>query len=178
MSNIIADLLATHGAVAFGDFILASGERSTYYLDVKVAATHPAVLSAVGTMIVGAFRFEQVAGVAVGGIPLAVSVSLASGRPYAIIRAVAKDHGRGGLVIGDVEGREVLLVEDVTTSGGSSLHGVRALREAGATVTEVVTVVDREAGAWDALAREGVVLHALALGSEVLASATQLSSER
>jgi orotate phosphoribosyltransferase len=68
---------------------------------------------------------------------------------------------------GDVKGRNVLLVEDVTTSGGSALYGIKALREAGASISVVVTVVDREQGATAALAKDNVTLHALVKASEI-----------
>jgi len=106
--------------------------------------------------------------VAVGAVPIAVAVSLASGRPFAIIRKAEKDHGKAGTIIGEVSGRNVLLVEDVTTSGGSALYGLAALRAAGAHVDLVVTVVDREAGAHEALAEKGASLHALVRVSELM----------
>lgn len=168
MVNGIAKILRENGAVEFGEFTLASGAKSNYYLDVKTAMTKPLVLSAIAKFIAGRFSFEVVAGVAVGGVPLATAVSLASGRPFAIIRSQEKSHGKGGKIIGHVEGRCVLLVEDVTTSGGSARYGAQSLREEGALVETVVTVVDREAGAAEMLGREGLSLVALARASEIL----------
>jgi len=168
MVNPIATLLLESGAIEFGDFLLASGARSTYYIDIKVATTNPAVLAAIGKAIASTWEFEMVAGVAVGAVPIAVAVSLASGRPYAIVRKEEKDHGKAGAIIGDVSGRDVLLVEDVTTSGGSALYGLEALRAAGARVDRVVTVVDREAGAGDTLAKKGASLSALVRVGELL----------
>jgi len=75
-----------------------------------------------------------------------------------------------------VEGRRVLLVEDVTTSGSSALQGIRALREAGGVVDTAVAVVDREAGAKEGLAREGVRLEALAKASEILRAGMENSN--
>jgi orotate phosphoribosyltransferase len=129
--------------------------------------TDPVLLRLVCQEIAGRFPSEIVAGVAVGGVPLAVGVSLIGKRPYAIIRSVEKTHGKSGSLIGDVKGRNVILVEDVTTSGGSALYGVKALREAGATISAVVTVVDREQGATAALAKDNVTLHALVKASEI-----------
>jgi orotate phosphoribosyltransferase len=168
MVNPIAKLLLESGAIEFGDFVLASGARSSYYIDIKAATTKPAILAEIGKTIAEGEEFEMVAGVAVGAVPIAVAVSLASGRPYAIIRKEAKGHGKAGTIIGDVSGRNVLLVEDVTTSGGSALYGLEALRAAGAHVDRVVTVVDREAGAREALAEKGASLLALVQVSELL----------
>ncbi|MDD1668004.1 MAG: orotate phosphoribosyltransferase [Methanomicrobiales archaeon] len=168
MVNLIADLLAARGAVRHGDFVLASGARSKVYVDIKAALTDPGVLSAIAVAIVDRCSFEAVAGVAVGGVPIAVAVSLAAGKPYAVVRNVEKGHGTGGRIIGEVKGRRTLLVEDVTTTGGSVLGAIRLLREAGGRVDTVVTVVDREEGAGAALAAEGVTLVPLVLLSELL----------
>ncbi len=168
MVNRIARLLLESGAIEYGDFLLASGARSSYYIDIKAATTNPAILAEIGKAIVEGREFEVVAGVAVGGVPIAVAVSLASGRPYAIVRKEAKDHGKSGSIIGEVNGKDVLLVEDVTTSGGSAIYGIEALRAAGAHVDRVVTVVDREAGAREALAEKGVSLQALVRVSDLL----------
>ncbi len=167
MVKEIAQLLKDHGALLHGDFVLASGARSSYYLDVKTAMTDPVLLRALAEKITSAADFEVVAGVAVGGVPIAVATSLAAGRPYAIIRSEKKDHGTSGLVIGKVTGRRVLLVEDVTTSGGSALYGVKALRDSGAKVDTVVTVVDRQQGAEELLRKEKIRLVALATANEI-----------
>ncbi|MDD4566292.1 Orotate phosphoribosyltransferase [Methanoculleus chikugoensis] len=168
MVNPIATLLLECGAIEFGEFVLASGARSSYYIDIKAATTNPAILREIGAAIAEGWEFEMVAGVAVGAVPIAVAVSLASGRPYAIVRKEEKAHGKAGTIIGNVAGKSVLLVEDVTTSGGSALYGLDALRAAGAHVDRVVTVVDREAGAREALAEKGASLLALVRVSELL----------
>jgi orotate phosphoribosyltransferase len=168
MVNRIARMLKENGAVEYGEFTLASGARSSYYLDVKTALANPSVLQAIGREIAGMASFDVVAGVAVGGVPLAVATSLASGKPYAIIRGSEKSHGKAGKIIGKVAGMRVLLVEDVTTSGGSVIRGIEALRAEGALADTVITVVDREAGASDALAKQGVLLLALSRACEIL----------
>jgi orotate phosphoribosyltransferase len=168
MVNLIADLLAAHGAVRHGDFVLASGARSGVYVDIKAALTDPGVLSAVSLAIADRCSFDAVAGVAVGGVPIAVAVSLAAGKPYVVVRNVEKGHGTGGRIIGEVKGLSTLLVEDVTTTGSSVLAAVRLLREAGGRVDTVVTVVDREEGAAAKLAAEGVSLVPLVLLRELL----------
>ena len=166
--NAIANLLIRHRAIEFGDFTLASGAKSRYYIDVKTAVTHPEFLEAIAHEIAGRYTFDVVAGVAVGGVPLAVAVSLAAKKPFAIIRAEEKDHGKKNPIIGDVKGKEILLVEDVTTSGGSALYGITMLRNAGARADRVVTVVDREEGAAATLRAQAVNLFALVRVSEIL----------
>jgi len=169
MVNRILDLLVQYKAVEFGDFTLASGAQSKYYIDVKTAIMQPKLLSEIAAEVAASFEFECIAGVAVGGVPLAVAVSLAADKPCAVIRAAAKDHGKHEMIIGNVKGKRVLLIEDVTTSGGSSKYGVDELRKAGALIDTVITVVDREGGAKELLAAEGVTLHSLVKASELLA---------
>jgi orotate phosphoribosyltransferase len=154
--NALAEMLIQYKAIEFGDFTLASGAKSPYYIDVKSAVTHPDLLLAIAGAVTAAHEFDVVAGVAVGGVPLAVAVALTAKKPYAIIRASEKSHGRKEVIIGSVKEKDVLLIEDVTTSGGSALYGIKALRAAGARADRVVTVVDREQGAEAALMAEGV----------------------
>jgi orotate phosphoribosyltransferase len=170
MVNIIADLLIKHKAIEFGEFTLASGKKSPYYIDVKSAMTNPDLLFAIASTIAQTHTFDVVAGVAVGGVPLAVATAIVSRKPYAIIRAVEKSHGKKEVIIGNVSGVNVLLVEDVTTSGGSAIYGINALRKAGAQADRVVTVVDREQGAEEMLKKQGVSLFPLVKVSEILQS--------
>jgi orotate phosphoribosyltransferase len=164
------ELLVRYKAIEFGEFTLASGAKSSYYIDVKSAVTHPDLLLAVAKKVTQAHEFDVIAGVAVGGVPLAVAVSLAAKKPYAIIRSSEKGHGKKDLVIGSVRGKNVLLFEDVTTSGGSALYGIEVLRAAGACADRVITVVDREQGAGQMLGKHGVELFPLVRVSELLKS--------
>jgi orotate phosphoribosyltransferase len=168
VKNNLAGMLITYKAIEFGDFTLASGAKSPYYIDVKTAVTHPDLLSAVASFVAASEEFDLVAGVAVGGVPLAVATALAAKKPYAIIRSAEKGHGKKEMIIGKVKGKRVLLIEDVTTSGGSALYGIDILRAAGATVSRVVTVVDREQGAGAMLAGHNIQLIPLVKVSELL----------
>jgi orotate phosphoribosyltransferase len=168
VKHTLAEMLITYKAIEFGDFTLASGAKSPYYIDVKTAVTHPDLLSAVATHVAGSEEFDVVAGVAVGGVPLAVATGLAAKKPYAIIRSSEKSHGKKDPIIGHVRGKRVLLIEDVTTSGGSALYGIDALRAAGATIDRVVTVVDREQGAAAMLTGHNIRLVPLVRVSELV----------
>jgi orotate phosphoribosyltransferase len=170
VTETLAELLVRYKAIEFGDFTLASGARSTYYIDVKSAVTHPDLLSAIASRVSKSYEFDVIAGVAVGGVPLAVAISLESKKPYAIIRASEKGHGKKELIIGNVQGKSVLLIEDVTTSGGSALYGIGILRARGARADRVVSVVDREQGAGQMLGGHGVEIIPLVRVSELLKS--------
>src|SRR5919204_4042178 len=150
----LVDALIACGAVKFGRFKLASGATSDYYVDIKKASTDPNVLrlmgEGLGKRVGGA---QRIAGMELGAVPLAAAAALASGVPFLMVRKKAKDHGTASRIEGPfAAGEEVVVVEDVTTSGGSSIEAVKVLRDAGLKVTRVVTVVDREAGATKAFA--------------------------
>ncbi len=168
MVNAIAELLIQNKAIETGDFTLASGAKSTYYIDVKTAVTHPDLLNAIAKLVAQSHDFDVIAGVAVGGVPLAVATALAAKKPYAIIRAAEKSHGKKEMIIGNVRNKRVLLIEDVTTSGGSALYGIETLRTAGAQADRVVTVVDREQGAEALLIQQGIEFLPLVRVSELL----------
>jgi orotate phosphoribosyltransferase len=162
------------------EFTLASGRKSTVYINLK-----PTMLDPEGARIIGAALADKVAalgadfvgGLEMGAVPLVsatAAMSAVAGNPVRAIfvRKAAKDHGTRSLIEGladgeALEGKHVVVVEDVTTTGGSSLKAVAALRDAGARVEHVVTVVDREEGATEAFAAAGVTLHALCRKSEI-----------
>lgn len=173
--NQVAQALLACGAVRFGDFTLTSGAKSRYYVDVKVALTDPSTLRLIGKAMahIAAQQgpFDAVAGMELGAVPLATAVSLETGLPLLIVRKGERKHGTGKRIEGrDVQGLKVFVVEDVTTSGGSTVECVKVLRDAGARIAHAAVVVDRESGAAKALAAEQVKLHPVVQVSELLAS--------
>ncbi len=166
----ITDHLVACGAVRFGEFTLTSGAKSTYYVDVKTAMTDPTVLRVIAAEMAQLARgFDAVAGMALGAVPLATAVSLAGDLPLLIVRKNERSHGTGKRIEGaDPKGLRVFVVEDVTTSGGSTVEAVQVLREAGAIVTDASVVVDRESGGPEALAAIDVRLHPLTTASALL----------
>jgi orotate phosphoribosyltransferase len=166
----IADRLIGCGAVKFGEFTLTSGATSNYYVDVKSAMTDPDTLRAIGKeMAVLAKGFDAVAGMELGAVPIATAVSLAANIPLIMVRKGERAHGTGKRIEGPLrEGMKVFVVEDVTTSGGSTVEAIRVLRAAGAIVTDASVVVDRESGGREALAAENTQLHPLASASSLL----------
>lgn len=155
--------LQESGAVRFGDFTLASGAHSDVYIDVKKAWTDPERLARLAeALAVHVLPGDRLAGMELGAVPLVVATALRTGSHYLIIRKAAKDHGTRQRFEGDLpEGAPVLLIEDVTTSGGSAADSVTVLRAAGAKIDRAVAVVDREMGAVGRLAQLGVTLVSL-----------------
>lgn len=156
-----------------GKVVLASGRESDFFIDCKQAALTGRGHVLVGELMLAALgelgACEAVAGVALGGCALASAVSLTSalrGRPLPAlyVRKETKDHGSRRLIEGDAAlrpGLPVALLEDVITTGGSSLAAVETLRGAGAEVVGVVSLVDRLEGGSEAFARAGVPLVSL-----------------
>lgn len=166
------------GAVRFGRFTLTSGKTSDYYVDVKAATTDPTVLRPVADEMAALARrygpFDAVAGMELGAVPIATAVSLATDLPLLVVRKGERSHGTGRRIEGrDPSGMRVFVVEDVTTTGGSTVQAIEALRAAGATVTHASVVVDRESGASETLHALGVDLMPLATASQLLAQAAR-----
>jgi orotate phosphoribosyltransferase len=157
-----------------GDFVLRSGRRSRYYLDKYRFETRPDLLGALGERLAQAVATHEadaarLAGPELGAVALAAATSLASGRPFLIVRKEAKGYGTANRLEGVFEpGETVCLVEDVVTSGGAAASAVEALREAGLVCRTALCVVDREEGGTDALARLAVRLRPLFRASELL----------
>jgi orotate phosphoribosyltransferase len=196
MKDKLLDLLRTKSLKRAPEgefFTLASGAKSTVYLDVRKTALSPEGHVLLGEMLYDAIMkwpvgTDLVAGVELGGCPLASAVSMFSGQPSldtsgrtppgsrhklpaVYVRKQAKDHGSKNLVEGPYEpGQSVLLLEDVVTSGGSSIKALGALKAAGLRCQGVIAVVDREQGgdaAFEAYSRIPFV--ALVTMKEVLA---------
>jgi len=165
-------MLRACGALAFGDFTLASGKRSPYYVDIKKAITRPDVLRAIAkAMAPHAVNADRIAGVELGAVPIAAAVSMETGRPYVIVRKERKEHGTSKDFEGElIAGERVVFVEDVVTTGGTLAKAIERLRANGVTVSEAIAVVDREEGGREALAAIGVTLSALLTAAELLAA--------
>ena len=151
-------VLEACGAIKFGKFTLASGRESDYYIDMKRAMTDPAVLKriavAASELVKGA---DRLAGMELGAIPLVVAISLETGIPYVMVRKERKGHGTGRRIEGEIkEGEKVIVVEDVTTTGGSLLRAAEAVMEAGGKVERVLVIVDRQEGASELITEKGL----------------------
>ncbi len=167
----LSALLRDAGAVRFGRFTLASGETSDVYIDVKKAWTDPARLRRLAVALAArAADADRLAGMELGAVPLVVAVALETGRPYVVLRKEAKAHGTRQPFEGEFRpGERVVLIEDVTTTGGSTVRSVEIVRGAGGQVDHAVCVVDRESGAREWLAAVGVRLESLLTLSELRA---------
>ena len=170
-SELIAALRAAD-AVRFGEFELSHGGTSDYYVDKYLFETDPDALTLVSEAFAArlADADAKLAGVALGAVPLVAVTAAEMGRPYVIARKQTKEYGTGNRIEGRLdEGEEVVVLEDIATTGQSAVDAVEALRDAGATVNRVLVVVDREEGAAELLAEHGVELESLLTATELLA---------
>ncbi|AGB30703.1 orotate phosphoribosyltransferase [Natrinema pellirubrum DSM 15624] len=168
----LIDALRAADAVQFGEFELSHGGTSEYYVDKYLFETEPDCLEAISEAFAERLApDDKLGGVALGGVPLAAATSVAAGVPYVIARKQRKEYGTANLVEGRLEdGEEVVVVEDIVTTGTSLVEAVEALREAGATVERALVVVDREEGGRENVEDAGVEMEALVTASDLLDS--------
>jgi len=162
-------------SVIEGEITLSSGETSQFYFDMRRTACDPEGSNLIADLILNALTEDEVdfiGGLEVGAVPIVACVSQRSFQvghptPAFYVRKTPKEHGRKKLIEGQIsQGSRVVIVDDVTTSGGSALKAVEAAREFGCTVVKVITVVDRLEGAAEAFAAEGCPFVALLSADE------------
>ncbi len=157
----LAELVKEH-AVVHGRVTLSSGKEADYYVDLRRATLHHEASRLIGELLrqlTADWDYAAVGGLTLGADPVATAVMHADGRPINafVVRKEAKKHGMQRRVEGpNIVGEKVLVVEDTTTTGNSPLTAVHALREAGAEVVGVATVVDRDTGAGAVIEAEGL----------------------
>jgi orotate phosphoribosyltransferase len=168
----LIDALRAADAVKFGEFELSHGGTSDYYVDKYVFETDPHCLDLIADAFAERVGDATLAGVALGAVPLVAVTSVETGQPYVIARKQAKEYGTGTRIEGElVEGEEVVVLEDIATTGQSAVDAVEALRAAGATVNRVLVVVDRQEGASERLADHDIELESLLTAADLLADA-------
>lgn len=154
-------------SVVRGRVTLSSGREADYYVDLRRATLHHRAAPLIGRLIralTDDWDYTAVGGLTLGADPVATAVMHAPGPPVDafVVRKSVKTHGMQRLIEGaEVSSRRVLVVEDTSTTGGSVLTAVRAVRDAGGDVVGVATVVDRDTGAAEAIAAEGLPYRSL-----------------
>ena len=163
----VAVLLHKLDAIQFGEFVLASGKTSPYYVDLRLAPSYPDLFNKLANLCVDLIKKEidrpiyKFAGVPHAGLSLATLVSFKLKSPLIFVRKEKKTHGRMKMVEGLLErGDHVVLIDDLATTGGSILDAANAIRAEGGVVEHAVVILDREEGAKKMLETNNVRLHA------------------
>jgi orotate phosphoribosyltransferase len=153
-----------------GDFTLSSGRKSTYLFQLRQTMLHPEGSVLIGELTVEFMRrqgLKCVGGLALGAVPFVAAVAAMSqlgGYPVAafFVRKEAKQHGAKELLDGHLTtGADVLVIDDVATTGGSMLRAVDVVREHGSSVSTALAIIDREEGAAEELAKHGIRIYSL-----------------
>jgi orotate phosphoribosyltransferase len=132
-----------------GEFLLRSGQVSREYFDKYQFEARPQILQKIAEALIPLLpsEFDLLGAMEMGGIPIATAISLKTGRPMVFIRKEAKKYGTCKFAEGpDIKRKKICLIEDVITTGGQVVISSQMLREQGAIVTDVVSVIDRSLG--------------------------------
>ena len=176
--------LADLGALQFGDFTLASGKRSSMYVDLRLLVSQPSLMHAAACAYAAKMdqlECDRIAGIPYAALPIGQAVSLASGVPLIYNRKESKSHGLGKDIEGLWQpGERVVIIEDVITTGGSIVSSVELFRAAGLVVEDAVVLLDRQQGGVENLAKAGIRVHSvLELGNvlDLLANSGHIPAE-
>ena len=164
-----ATFLHQKGIIKFGDFTLASGKKSSYYVDLRLVPSYPHQFR---TMIkylqnnitesVGLSSFDSLVSVPTGGLVIASALAIETIKPLIYVRSKPKDYGTSKSVEGQIqEGMKVVMIDDVATTGGSVVNAIKSLKEANITIEDAYVIVNRMEGADEALKELGVKLHSI-----------------
>ena len=164
-----ATFLYEEKIIRFGDFTLASGKKSPYYIVLRLVPSYPIqyrkMIKGLQNLItedVGLENFHSLVSVPTGGLVVAASLAIEIVKPIIYVRKEAKEHGTAKAIEGvTCQDMKLLMIEDVVTSGGSVIKAIKSIKEEKMTVTDAYAIVDRMEGATEVLQAEGVKLHSL-----------------
>lgn len=168
-----------------GDFVLSSGQRSSYYINGKQVTLHPQGALAIGRLLLSQLprNTQAVAGLTLGADPIVSAVSVVSAYenrplPALIIRKEAKGHGTRAYIEGPTlpDNAEIVVLEDVVTTGQSAMKAVERLRQAGYKVNEVMALVDRQQGGAQLYQSAGLQFQSVFSIEEIQARSRQLKA--
>lgn len=164
-----------------GQFTLASGKKSEYYIDARLTTMSPEGLSLIGRLALSKLRqsgwsVDSIGGLTLGADPISYAISYASAESSRPIRAFtvrkeAKSHGTGKTIEGPFRKNDhVAVIEDVITTGGSAIRAIGAVQAEGGTVSGVLALVDREEGGRQAIEAAGVSVISIVTASQIISA--------
>ena len=164
-----AIFLHQNDIIKFGDFTLASGKKSSYYIDLRLVASFPHIFRKMTKNLqklisekTGLDNFDSLVSVPTGGLIIGSALAIETVKPLIYVRDKPKDYGTTKSIEGKISsGMKVVLIDDVITTGNSVINGIKQLKEMGLTISDVYVVVNRLGGAKKAFDSVGVTLHQL-----------------
>lgn len=164
-----ATFLHKIGAIKFGDFTLASGKKSSYYIDLRVVPSYPHEFRRMVKNLqneisekIGLDNFDSLVSVPTGGLVIASSLAIETVKPLIYVRTKPKEYGTSKSIEGRFnQGMKVLMIDDVATTGGSMINAIKLLKSEKISITDAFVIVNRNEGAEQSLKQEGVIMHHL-----------------
>ncbi len=164
-----ATFLHEKGAIKFGSFTLASGKKSSYYIDLRLVPSFPHQFRKMVKHLqndiiknIGLENFDSLVSVPTGGLVIASALAIETVKPLIYVRSKPKDYGTSKSIEGSIsKDMKVLMIDDVATTGGSVVNAIKDLKQEGVTITDAYVIVNRMEGASQALELEGVKMHQL-----------------
>lgn len=155
--------------IKFGDFTLASGKSSSYYVDLRLVPSYPhefrmmvKYLENQITDDIGLDNFESIVSVPTGGLVIASALAIETVKPLIYVRSKPKNYGTSKSVEGKIhDGMKVVMIDDVATTGGSVVNAIKSLTDVNIPVKDAYVIVDRMEGANEVLAELGVKMHSI-----------------
>jgi len=157
------------GIIKFGDFTLASGKKSSYYVDLRLVPSYPhefrkmvKYLENEITQDIGLEKFDSIVSVPTGGLIIASALAIETVKPLIYVRSKPKDYGTSKSVEGKIHDEmNVVMIDDVATTGGSVVNAIKSLKEANVSINDAYVIVNRMEGANEALKELGVKMHSV-----------------
>ena len=164
-----ATFLYQKGVIKFGDFTLASGKQSSYYVDLRLVPSFPhqfrTMIKHLQNKIIentGLNNFDSLVSVPTGGLIIASALAIETVKPLIYVRSKPKDYGTSKSVEGHIYKKmKVVMIDDVATTGGSVVNAIKSLREADIVIKDAYVIVNRMEGADEALEELGVTMHSI-----------------
>jgi orotate phosphoribosyltransferase len=164
-----ATFLHQNGIIKFGDFTLASGKKSSYYVDLRLVPSYPIEFRKMVKYLeneigqdIGLDNFDSIVSVPTGGLVIASALAIETVKPLIYVRSKPKDYGTSKTVEGKIhDDMKVVMIDDVATTGGSVVNAIKSLKEVNITVKDAYVIVNRMEGADEALLELGVKMHSI-----------------
>jgi orotate phosphoribosyltransferase len=161
--------LFKNGIIKFGDFTLASGKKSSYYVDLRLVPSYPHEFRKMVKYLeneimqdIGLEKFDSIVSVPTGGLVIASALAIETVKPLIYVRSKPKDYGTSKSVEGKIhDNMKVVMIDDVATTGGSVVNAIKSLKEVNVAINDAYVIVNRMEGANEALEELGVKMHSV-----------------